>query len=46
VDDSDRGIDLEPVDPVRTALLGLCTALLAIAFLSLLIVDQASAVTF
>lgn len=43
-DDLDR--TTERIDPVRTALLGLCTTILAIAFLAFLIVDQASAALF
>jgi len=43
-DDNDRPI--ENVDPVRTALLGLWTAILAIAFLAFLVADQASALSF
>lgn len=43
-DDADRPI--EKIDPLRTALLGLCTTILAIAFLAFLIVDQASAALF
>jgi len=43
-EDLDR--NAERIDPIRTALLGLCTTILAIAFLAFLIVDQASAAAF
>lgn len=42
-DERDTGI--ERIDPIRTALLGLWTTLLAIVFLAFLVADQASAVT-
>lgn len=41
-DTSERTID-ERIDPVRTALLGLWTIVLLVAFFGLLVVDQASA---
>jgi hypothetical protein len=43
-DDSDRLI--EKIDPMRTALLGIWTTILAIAFLAFLVADQASAALF
>ena len=42
----DRTADSERIDPVRTALLGLWTTLLAIAFFALVVVDNASAAAF
>lgn len=43
---SDEGDSLtERIDPIRTALLGLWTTIVAIAFLAFLVADQASAVT-
>lgn len=41
----DRETTVEKVDPLRTALLGVWTTLVAIAFLAFLVADQASAVT-
>lgn len=43
MDDSFSG---DRIDPTRTLLLGVCTTVLAIAFLLLLIGDQVSAVSF
>lgn len=41
---SDEGDSLlEKMDPIRTALLGVWTTLLALAFLAFLVADQASA---
>jgi hypothetical protein len=34
---------LEKIDPMRTALLGIWTTILAIAFMAFLVADQASA---
>lgn len=41
----ERDTIAERIDPLRTALLGLWTTILAIAFLAFLVADQASAVT-
>lgn len=45
-DEAERDTDGERVDPIRTALLALCTTILAIAFFGLLVADQAIAMTF
>jgi hypothetical protein len=37
---------IEKVDPIRTALLGVWTTILAVAFLAFLVADQASAALF
>lgn len=38
--------DADPIDPARTLFLGVCTTVLAIAFILLLIGDQVTATTF
>ena len=40
--DEESGL-LEKIDPIRTALLGIWTTILAIAFLAFLVADQAAA---
>ncbi|MBI2772975.1 MAG: hypothetical protein HYX56_00570 [Chloroflexi bacterium] len=45
-DESDRNEPSEAVDPLRAAVLGASTLLLAVIFLSLLVADQASAMAF
>jgi hypothetical protein len=42
VSDEESGL-LERIDPIRTALLGIWTTILAIAFLAFLVADQAVA---
>lgn len=42
---SDEDRVIEKIDPMRTALLGIWTTILAVAFLAFLVADQASAVT-
>lgn len=42
---SDEDRVIEKLDPMRTALLGIWTTILAVAFLAFLVADQASAVT-
>jgi hypothetical protein len=46
VDDLDETTERERIDPVRTLFLGLCTTMLAIAFLLLLIGDTVTATSF
>lgn len=46
MDDREISTESERIDPVRTLFLGVCTTALAIAFLLLLIVDNAGATTF
>ena len=43
---SDEDRLIEKVDPMRTALLGIWTTVLAVAFLAFLVADQASAAIF
>jgi len=45
-DDDITTADEGPIDPARTLFLGVCTTVLAIAFILLLIGDQVSATTF
>lgn len=40
---SDEDRLLEKIDPMRTALLGIWTTILAVAFLAFLVADQAAA---
>ena len=46
MDDLEETTEREQIDPVRTLFLGVCTTVLAIAFLLLLIGDTVSATTF
>jgi hypothetical protein len=46
MDDLEETTERERIDPMRTLFLGLCTTVLAIAFLLLLIGDTVTATTF
>jgi hypothetical protein len=45
-DEIERTDQTESIDPVRAAILGASTLLLAVLFMSLLVADQASAMAF
>jgi len=45
-DENEKNDQAESIDPVRAAVLGVSTLLLAVMFMSLLVADQASAMAF